>query len=287
MSQRRLRTASLVALFVVTSFVAATACSSGAQQREVTAGGAAGFDQAPSSLASGGAFVLEAGATSAGGESGAKDEAESAGESTLSGQSNGGAPEAHGSAGAENGGAPGPSAAGLSNGGSVSVGTGGVASGGTSDTGNSNAGVWSGGVSSGGISDAGSSNAGVGSGGIPSAGAASGGSAGSFVEPPACLPARVATDPTSLYLPCAVNTALAVCWHCHGSPPASGTPYSLITYAQVKAVAGLVYGTVLSNYMPRPPYIMTATDKTALLNWLGKDGTCAVGMKLGCGAREE
>ena len=285
MSQRRLRTASLVALFVVTSFVAVSACSSGAQHDEVTAGGAAGFDRAPSSLASGGAFVLEAGATSEGGASGIKDEAETAGES--SGPSNGGAPELNASAGAANGGAASPSAAGSQNGGAPSAGTSGVSSAGTFDAGNANAGVSNGGVSNGGISGVDKSNAGVSNGGVSNAGAGSGGSAGSFIEPLACLPATTTADPAQLYFPCAVNTALAVCWHCHGAQPVSGTPYSLTTYAQVKAVAGLVYGTVLSNYMPRPPYIMTTTDKAALLNWLGKDGTCAVGMKLGCGQREE
>ena len=277
MSQRRLRTASLVALFVVTSFVAATACSSGAQHDEVTAGGAAGFDQAPSSLASGGAFVLEAGATSEGGESGTKDEAAAAGESSRSGQSNGGAPAVHASAGADNGGAPSPLAAGAQNGGTTNAGNSGAPGAGASDAGNSNAG----------FSSAGSSSGGTPNGGAPNGGAPNAGSAGSFVEPPACAPSTKALEPTTLYLPCEVNTALAVCWHCHGVPPASGTPYSLTTYAQVKAVAGLVYGTVLSNYMPRPPYTLTTTDKNALLSWLGKDGTCAVGMKLGCGQREE
>jgi hypothetical protein len=266
MSQRRLRTASLVALFAVISFVAATACSSGARRDEVTAGGAAGFDDAPSSLASGGAFVVQAGTASDGGDGGSNSEAEAAGESSRSGQSNGGTPEVQPNAGVGNGGSPDSQVAGGPSGGTIDPA--------------------SGGAPSAGAPSAGAPSAGAPSAGAPSRGSEAGGSMGGFVEPAGCEPPTSTPDPTTLYLPCAVNTALAVCWHCHGSTPVSGTPYPLTTYAQVKAVAGLVYATVRSNYMPRPPYTMSITDKNALLGWLGKGGTCAIGMKLGCGQRE-
>jgi len=112
------------------------------------------------------------------------------------------------------------------------------------------------------------------------AGAPAGGGAPVIVEP-VCDPADDFSTP-DMVLPCAVSTALYVCRNCHGNPPLKSTGTSYVTLADIKTNAALIYGVIKAGTMPWPPYKMSSWEKSTALNWLGKNGSCAIGALRGC-----
>jgi hypothetical protein len=120
----------------------------------------------------------------------------------------------------------------------------------------------------------------AGSGTAASGAPAAGGSAPLIVEP-VCNPADDHSTP-DMVLPCAVSAALYVCRNCHGNPPLKSTGTSYVTFADIKPNAALIYGVIKAGTMPWPPYKMSAWEKSTALNWLGKNGSCAVGALRSC-----
>jgi hypothetical protein len=114
----------------------------------------------------------------------------------------------------------------------------------------------------------------------PGAGSSAVGGAPAVVET-VCDPAQDRSTP-DLFLPCDVSTALYVCRNCHTNPPVKGVFSSYVTFADVKASAPQIYAVIKSGTMPRPPYTMSAWQKTTALRWLGKDGSCAIGAGKSC-----
>jgi hypothetical protein len=151
-----------------------------------------------------------------------------------------------------------------------------VSSGGSSSTGNPPLAL--GGTISG--NGAGAPGAGAPSAGAASAGAPAAGGAPAVVEP-VCDPGEDRSTP-DMALPCDVSTALYVCRHCHSNPPVKGVFTSYVTYAEIKANAPQIYGVIKSGTMPWPPYTMSAWQKTTVLKWLGKNGSCAIGAAKSC-----
>jgi hypothetical protein len=133
-------------------------------------------------------------------------------------------------------------------------------------------------------SRAGSENGGSESAGSPNVGGAmtSAGSAGApVVVEPSCEPTgNPATE--GLFLPCDVSAAFYVCRNCHSNPPVKSVNHPYVTFQDIKPMAGEIYGVIKSGYMPWPPYTITPYARNVLLKWLGKDGTCAVGVAQGC-----
>jgi len=145
-------------------------------------------------------------------------------------------------------------------------------------------------VSDAGASNSDSSNAGASGSGEAGVGgsAAVGGTAGgvavggaSALSEPVCDPAEQRST-ANLFLPCDVSTALYVCRNCHSNPPVKGVFSSYATYADIKANAAQIYGVIKSGVMPRPPYTMSAWQKSTALNWLGMNGSCAIGATQSC-----
>jgi len=101
------------------------------------------------------------------------------------------------------------------------------------------------------------------------------------VSEPVCDPADDPSTP-DLFLPCDVSTALYVCRNCHTNPPVKGVFSSYVTFADIKANAAQIYGVIKGGTMPRPPYTMSAWQKTTVLKWLGKNGSCAIGAQKSC-----
>jgi len=114
----------------------------------------------------------------------------------------------------------------------------------------------------------------------PRAGAPS--AAGSpAVSEPTCDPAEDHSTP-DMFLPCEVSSSLYVCRNCHSNPPVKGVFTSYVTYADIKANAAQIYGVIRSGTMPWPPYTLSAWQKTTVLRWLGKNGSCALGAAKSC-----
>lgn len=109
----------------------------------------------------------------------------------------------------------------------------------------------------------------------------SGGWSGAPVLEISCAEANSA-DLAGLYLPCPVYEALSVCRSCHSNPPVKSVYRSYVTYQDIKPMAPQIYGVVKSGYMPWPPYTMSPQNKATLLAWLGKEGSCAVGVAQPC-----
>jgi len=127
----------------------------------------------------------------------------------------------------------------------------------------------------------------LGVGGAPNTGGATS-SAGSTaiagapaVVEPVCDPADD-TSTLDMVLPCDVYTALYVCRTCHGKPPISTVPTSYVTFAEIKTKAAQIYGVIKAETMPKPPQTMSAWQKSTVLKWLGKNGTCAIGATKSC-----
>ncbi len=118
------------------------------------------------------------------------------------------------------------------------------------------------------------------------AGATASAGAGSAGAPPVIVePTCEATGNTStegLFLPCDVSAAFFVCRNCHSNPPVKAVNHAYVTFQDIKPMAGEIYGVIKSGYMPWPPYTITPYARNVLLKWLGKDGTCAVGVAQGC-----
>jgi len=128
---------------------------------------------------------------------------------------------------------------------------------------------------------AGAPGAGASSAGAPSAGAPAAAAGAPAVVEPVCDPAQ---DPSTsdMALPCEVSSALYVCRNCHSNPPVKGVFTSYVTYAEIKGNAPQIYGVIKSGTMPWPPYTMSAWQKTTVLKWLGKNGSCAIGAAKSC-----
>jgi hypothetical protein len=128
---------------------------------------------------------------------------------------------------------------------------------------------------------AGAPGAGAPGAGAPSAGApAAAGGAPAAIEPE-CDPEKDRST-SDMALPCEVSSALYVCRNCHSNPPVKGVFTSYVTYAEIKANAPQIYGVIKSGTMPWPPYTMSAWQKTTVLKWLGKNGSCAIGAAKSC-----
>jgi len=127
-----------------------------------------------------------------------------------------------------------------------------------------------------GMSDAGAPGAGS----PAAAGKAASAGAPAVVEPE-CNPANDPSTP-DMFLPCDVATALHVCRNCHSEKPASGVHSSYVTFADIKPNAAQIYGVIKSGTMPWPPATLTTWQKTTVLKWLGKNGTCAIGATTSC-----
>jgi len=128
--------------------------------------------------------------------------------------------------------------------------------------------------------DSGAAAAGTAAAGMAAAGAAAAGGPPAALEP-VCDPADDHSTP-DMFLPCDVSTALYVCRNCHANPPVKGVFSSYVTYADIKANAAQIYGVIKSGTMPRPPYTLSAWQKSTALKWLGKNGSCAIGATKSC-----
>jgi hypothetical protein len=121
--------------------------------------------------------------------------------------------------------------------------------------------------------------------GASSAGAmatAGAGSAGApVVVEPSCAP-NGDLSTAGLFLPCEVSSAFYVCRTCHSNPPVKAGLRSYVTFQDIKPLAGVIYGVVKSGYMPWPPATLSPYARDVALKWLGKDGSCAVGVAHGC-----
>ena len=243
MYERRRQAASPVSLLAVT-LVFVWACSSGGQNddKPVTASGGAGSD-----VVVGGGSSDDGGALSEGGAP----------------SDSGSAPPMNvGGAGGEETGSEDPEP--MSGSGSMML-----AGAGPTSAGGAAAAGGSGGNSAGGLNVAGA---------MASAGA---GSAGAPVVERACEPTGE-TSTEGLFLPCDVSSAFYVCRNCHSNPPVKSVNHPYVTFQDIKPMAGEIYGVIKSGYMPWPPYTITPYARNVLLKWLGKDGTCAVGVAQGC-----
>jgi hypothetical protein len=245
MYERRHQTASPVSLLAVT-FVFVWACSSGGhnENNSVTAGGGAGSDVAVGSgPSSDGGALFEGGAPSDSGSAPSMDV---------------------GGSGADEPGTEDPvptsGAAATLHAGAGNTNTGGTAP--ESRGGSESAGT---------VSVAGTvASAGTGAAGAP------------VVEfEPSCAPSGD-TSTAGLVLPCAVSSAFYVCRNCHSNPPAKAGLRPYVTFQDIKPLAGVIYGVVKSGYMPWPPYTLSPYARDVMLKWLGKDGSCAVGVAHGC-----
>lgn len=253
MYERRRQAASLVSLLVVTSLFVWACSSSDHEGGSVTTSGGAG-----SALSLAGARSSEAegapepGAGGTGDLDGSSPVADAGSEPSMS--PNEGPPT--------DGGKEEAGAGGASPHGDPPEGMGGTIAG---AAGQSNGG----GPSSSGASSAGASPAGASSlGGAPAA-------------EPVCDPADDHSTP-DMFLPCDVSTALYACRNCHSSPPVKGVFTSYVSYADIKANAAQIYGVIKSGVMPRPPYTLSAWQKSTALKWLGKNGSCAIGALKSC-----
>ena len=251
MYERRRQAASPVSLLAVT-FIFVWACSSGGQNEDssVTASGGAGSRVA-----------VVSGSSNAGGapfEGGAPDESASAPAVSNAGSEEEPPTEPTPTSGA------GP----VASAGSSAVGEGGaVASrGGTDNAGDANDSNLAGSLQSvaGAVASAGSGVAG----------------APVVVEPTCSDPQPESTD--GLFLPCDVAAAFSVCRTCHSNPPVKPLKSSYVTYQDIKPVAAQIYGVIKSGYMPWPPYKMSPYAQSVALKWLGKDGSCAIGVDRAC-----
>jgi hypothetical protein len=264
MYERRRQAASLVSLLVVTSLFVWACSSSDHEEATVTtsggagsrgiAGGAAPFEaEAGSRLGAGGTIDAQPSATSGGG--------------TKTSMTNGGAsPSEHQ-----------PSAAGASEAGSGNAGTNGG--------GGTNGGA--GGATEefprelGGCGGMTERETGEGGSGTPTSGAPAVGGGPAVIDEPVCDPA---VDPSTpdMFLPCTVSSALYVCRHCHGKPPLTSVGTSYVTFADIKRNSALIYGVIKGGTMPWPPYTLSTWQKSTVLKWLGKNGSCAIGAPQGC-----
>lgn len=274
MYERRHQGASLVSLLVVTHFFIWACSSSDPEEAAVTTSGGAGSalprggtssseGESTSDLGTGGTVDIDEPASNSDG--GAAPESGSAGHEPSAGgeveTGSGGTNSEHDPAQAS-GGAPAMSGAGESNGGMPSAGAPGAGAAGVTESA-------IGGAATGGSSAGGSAPGGTAAGGT------------SAVSEPVCDPADDHSTP-DMFLPCAVSTALYVCRNCHSNPPVKGAFSSYVTYADIKANAAKIYGVIENGVMPRPPYTMSVWQKTTALNWLGKDGSCAIGAAVSC-----
>ena len=136
--------------------------------------------------------------------------------------------------------------------------------------------------------DAGSGGTGGSTGGKPgsagssSAGHSGSGAAGAPFVAPTCDAVATSSSTAVLYLPCEVNSALYSCRACHGSPAAKPPGTTYISYADIKPRAAAIADMVRTGYMPRPPFKMSEQQKITVLTWLGKEGSCAVGVPNPC-----
>ena len=70
-------------------------------------------------------------------------------------------------------------------------------------------------------------------------------------------------------VPCDVNRVfVTVCQHCHSDPRQNDAPFALVTYVDIKQLAGQIDGAVVSGTMPEAPYSLTSAQRTTLLGWL-------------------
>ncbi|HYP97568.1 MAG TPA: hypothetical protein VER96_02770 [Polyangiaceae bacterium] len=265
MNERRHQAASLVSLLVVTQCFVWACSSSDHEAAAVTASGGAG-----SKGHRGGAPASESESTSELGSGGGRVDIDSP---AL--MSDGGAPHESPSPNVDSpaAGESGMGGVGASSEPDSSQATGGtiaISAAGASNDDSSNAGA------------SGSGEAGVG--GIAAVGGAGGSVAAggaSEVSEPVCDPAEQPSN-ANLFLPCDVSTALYVCRNCHSNPPVKGVFSSYVTYADIKANAAQIYGVIKSGVMPRPPYTMSTWQKSTALDWLGKNGSCAIGATQSC-----
>jgi hypothetical protein len=247
MYERR-QSASLVSLLVVTLLFVWACSSRDHQEASVTTSGGAGSEVSAGSAAPSGpddSSDLGAGGTVDTGAPPSMNEAGSGDDSSP--------PELEPAAGGKHE---------VSSGGAASAGGPPLSMGGTLST--------SGGAPSGGAP----------SGGAPSAGAPAAGGSPATVEP-SCDPA-LDSSTLDMALPCEVSSALYVCRNCHSNPPVKGVFTSYVTYAEIKTNAPQIYGVIKSGTMPWPPYTMSAWQKTTVLKWLGKNGSCALGAEKSC-----
>ena len=244
MYERRRPAASLVSLLVVT-LLFVWACSSGDHEdASVTTSGGAG-----SKRSGGGAAPSEADGVSELGLGGTIDVGSPSSSNEGGSRDDSLPPDLDGSAGGE------PE---VSSGGAGTIGGPPLATGGTIGT----------------------NGAGAPGAGAPSAGAPSTGGAPAVVES-VCDPADDPSTP-DMFLPCDVSTALYVCRNCHANPPVKGVFTSYVTFADIKANAAQIYGVIKSGTMPWPPYTMSVWQRTTALKWLGKSGSCAIGVAKSC-----
>jgi hypothetical protein len=246
MYERRRQAASLVSLLVVTLLFVWACSSGGHEDASVTTSGGAG-----SQVRAGGAAPSEADDSPELGSGGTLDSDTPSIDEGGSGEES--APQE-----------PEPSA-----GGELEVGSAGASSGGAPQA--------TGGTL--GSSSAGGPGAGTSGSGGPAGATAAGGAA--VVSEPVCDPADDPSTP-DMFLPCDVSTAFYVCRNCHANPPVKGVTTSYVTFADIKANAAQIYGVIKSGTMPWPPYTLSAWQKTTVLKWLGKSGSCAIGAAKSC-----
>jgi hypothetical protein len=138
-----------------------------------------------------------------------------------------------------------------------------------------------GGTSAGGApSFAGSPATAAGSPGSAGAGSSTGAAGSPAVIEIACSAEQSTSGGT--FLPCDVSSAMYACRNCHSNPPIKGVQHAYVTYADVKPRAAQIHDLVKSGVMPWPPYKLSDQQKAIVLDWLGKDGTCAIGAAQSC-----
>ena len=85
-------------------------------------------------------------------------------------------------------------------------------------------------------------------------------------------------------IPCAVDTILTVCRHCHVAPLASGAPFALLTLADVrssfrgKPVYVAAEAALKSRFMPLAPYSqdLNDADRATLVKWFAMGAPAGV-----------
>lgn len=267
MYERRRQAASSVSPLVV-ALVFVWACSSGDHEdSKATAGGGAGLSGEVDETIQAGSSMIDSAPASAG--FGSRTQKQTGGKSGASSTRTSIDPDPDASPNAGSNSDPDREPEPESGGASSALSAGGPSAGSDST-------ARAGGSPSGGVAG---STATAGAPNIPSAGS---GSAGAGTDISCSNSNSSAESLEGLFLPCAVAAAFAVCRNCHSSPPVKSVNHSYVTYQDIKPMAGAIYDMVRTGYMPWPPYKMSAKDRSVVLDWLGKDGSCAIGVGVKC-----